>query len=332
MLVFPTLVQQGRVPNVDFLHLYGPASLDALALWFRIFGDSLESERTFGLIQHLGIIFAIYTITRAYGYLVAVGAAIVATFLILTPIGLTALAWHGGVAFGLWSLVFAIRGRALGTPSSWWVAGGLAGLALGFRPDLVVALGVAFTWALWRRRPDRHVLRRRSGGRIAADVAPPRSGRAGRCDRRDADRSRCSAAPRARAAAPAQLGAGRRCAAGRRRKPPAVVAFSGDGGQPPAVHLVLGRDPDHDRRGGLGGSSPPRHRVGRRWRRRRTRDRRTVRAGHPPAGAAATRFDPPRLGRRRVVVARRRDRGPGPEAIPARLAGGRRRNRRCWAR
>ena len=28
MLVFPTLVQQGKVPNVDFLHLSGPASLD----------------------------------------------------------------------------------------------------------------------------------------------------------------------------------------------------------------------------------------------------------------------------------------------------------------
>jgi hypothetical protein len=154
MLVFPTLVQQGRVPNVDFLHLYGPASLDVLALWFRIFGDSLESERTFGLLQHLGIIFGIYALTRAYGHVVAVGAALVATMLILTPIGLTALAWHGGLALGLWALVFAVRARALGDVRCWWFAGGLAGLALGYRPDLVVALGLAFTWALWRRRAD----------------------------------------------------------------------------------------------------------------------------------------------------------------------------------
>lgn len=154
MLVFPTLVQQGRVPNVDFLHLYGPASLDALAVWFRVFGDSLESERTFGLLQHLGIIFGIYTITRAYGYITAVGAAIVSVFLVLTPIGLAALAWHGGVALGLWSLVFAVRGRATENTSNWWVAGGLAGLALGFRPDLALALAVAFAWALWHRRAD----------------------------------------------------------------------------------------------------------------------------------------------------------------------------------
>ena len=78
MLVFPTLVQEGKVPNVDFLHLYGPASLDALALWFRIFGDSLESERTFGLLQHLGIVFAVYAVTRVAGHVAAAGAAIVA--------------------------------------------------------------------------------------------------------------------------------------------------------------------------------------------------------------------------------------------------------------
>ncbi|MEP6296193.1 MAG: hypothetical protein ABJ382_02620, partial [Ilumatobacter sp.] len=34
MLVFPRLVQQGEVPNVDFLHLYGPGSLEVLAGWY----------------------------------------------------------------------------------------------------------------------------------------------------------------------------------------------------------------------------------------------------------------------------------------------------------
>jgi hypothetical protein len=153
MLVFPRLVQQGRVPNVDFLHLYGPASLDALAVWYRIFGDSLESERTFGLIQHLGIILAIYALARVAGHLAATGAALVATVLIMTPIGLSALAWHGGVALGLWAIVFAIRGRQGDQRyRDWWWAGGLAGLALGFRPDLVLALTLALAFAVWRRR------------------------------------------------------------------------------------------------------------------------------------------------------------------------------------
>jgi hypothetical protein len=153
MLVFPRLVQQGAVPNVDFLHLYGPASLDALAVWYRIFGDSLESERTFGLIQHVGIIVAVYALARVAGHLAATGAALVATVLILTPIGLSALAWHGGVALGLWAVVFAVRGRGADDRlRDWWWAGGLAGLALGYRPDLVLALAAALTFAVWRRR------------------------------------------------------------------------------------------------------------------------------------------------------------------------------------
>ncbi|HUF85589.1 MAG TPA: glycosyltransferase family 39 protein [Acidimicrobiia bacterium] len=154
MLVFPTLVSEGWVPNVDFLHLYGPTSLNLLSVWYEIFGDSLESERTFGLLQHLGIIFAIYALARAHGHLVAVGAAIVATFLVITPIGLSALAWHGGVAFGLWAVVFAVRGRTTEQRSDWLIAGVLAGLALGFRPDLVVALGLALGYATWRRRRE----------------------------------------------------------------------------------------------------------------------------------------------------------------------------------
>ena len=153
MLVFPKLVQQGKVPNVDFLHLYGPGSLDALAVWYRIFGDSLESERTFGLLQHVGIIFAVYALARVAGHLAATGAALVATVLIMTPIGLSALAWHGALALGLWAVVFAVRGRARPDDIvSWWWAGGLAGLALGFRPDLVLALTLALAFVVWRSR------------------------------------------------------------------------------------------------------------------------------------------------------------------------------------
>ena len=154
MLVFPTLVTEGWVPNVDFLHLYGPTSLNALSVWYAVFGDSLESERTFGLLQHLGIIFGLYALARVHGHLVGAGAGIVATFLIITPIGLTALAWHGAVAFGLWSVVFAVRGRATTCKREWFTSGLLAGLALGFRPDLILALGLALGYCTWMRRKD----------------------------------------------------------------------------------------------------------------------------------------------------------------------------------
>src|SRR5262245_16736218 len=47
MLYFPERMTKGDVPNVDFLHLYGPASLHALVGWYGVFGHSLASERTF---------------------------------------------------------------------------------------------------------------------------------------------------------------------------------------------------------------------------------------------------------------------------------------------
>ena len=161
MLVFPERLVAGDVPNVDFLHLYGPASLHALAGWYGVFGHSLASERTFGLLQHLGIILAIYTLTRAWGHIAATACAVVTTLLVLTPIGLAALAWEGGVALGLWSVIFAVRSYNIARLSTerspvarrnLIFAGVLCGLALCFRPDLIIALAIAHGWLMWRSR------------------------------------------------------------------------------------------------------------------------------------------------------------------------------------
>ena len=153
MLVFPKRMLDGDVPNVDFLHLYGPGSLHVLMGWYQVFGYTLEAQRGFGLLQHLGIIFGIYALTRAWGHLIATISAITVTLLVLTPIGLSALAWEGAVALAIWSVVFGVR--ALHTSGrdrtlALVAAGALAGFALSFRPDLVLALGVAHTFVWWR--------------------------------------------------------------------------------------------------------------------------------------------------------------------------------------
>ena len=152
MLVFPKLVQQGRIPNVDFLHLYGPGALHILSAWYRVFGYTLESQRTFGLIQHLGIILAVYALTRMWGRITAVGCAGVAALLVMTPIGLSALAWHGAVALAMWAVVFALRARHTDRTTDWASAGVLGGVALTFRPDIVIAVGIALTCAGWAMR------------------------------------------------------------------------------------------------------------------------------------------------------------------------------------
>ena len=152
MLVFPKLVQQGRIPNVDFLHLYGPGALHILSAWYRVFGYTLESQRTFGLIQHLGIILAVYALTRMWGRITAVGCAGIAALLVMTPIGLSALAWHGAVALAMWAVVFALRARHTDRTTDWASAGVLGGVALTFRPDIVIAVGIALTCAGWAMR------------------------------------------------------------------------------------------------------------------------------------------------------------------------------------
>ena len=39
--------------------------------WYGLFGHSLAAERTFGLLQHLGIIFGLFTLARPWGRLAA---------------------------------------------------------------------------------------------------------------------------------------------------------------------------------------------------------------------------------------------------------------------
>src|SRR4051794_14863307 len=111
MLVFPERVLHGAIPNVDFLHLYGPGSLWALATAFKLFGVSLWSERLFGYAQLLLLVGGVYALARPFGRWIAASGACIAAIIVIPPIGLTALAWVGGVGLGLWAMVLALAGR-----------------------------------------------------------------------------------------------------------------------------------------------------------------------------------------------------------------------------
>ena len=167
MLVFPELVAEGMVPNRDFLHLYGPGSLWVLAGVYEVFGTTLASERAVGVLQHLGVVFGVFALVLPWGrWAAAAGAAVTAVVLVPT-IGLTALAWTGAVALGLWSLyLLCVPARRRWTTL---LAGVLAGVALLYRPDLVVAivLAVAAAWGPLGRSD-----RRRLAAGFAAGVAP----------------------------------------------------------------------------------------------------------------------------------------------------------------
>ena len=155
MLVFPERFLAGDVPNRDFLHLYGPGSVWALAGWYRLLGVTLVAERLFGLLQQIGVVVGVYGVARAWNRPLALWCALVSVMLVVPPIGLVALAWTGGVALGICGLAAVLHARRLAAAAPraagrWAVLGGtLAGAALLWRLDLVVAVGAGLAAALW---------------------------------------------------------------------------------------------------------------------------------------------------------------------------------------
>jgi hypothetical protein len=154
MLVFPERLLAGDIPNRDYLHLYGPGSIWTLAGFFKVFGISLWTERVVGMLQLVGLISAMAAIGYRWGRYIAALSGAITAIVIIPPIGVTALAWVGGIAFALWSVAVATRALDPGhrRERTLTIAGLLAGAALLFRPDLVICLGLSlgalFVWAL----------------------------------------------------------------------------------------------------------------------------------------------------------------------------------------
>jgi hypothetical protein len=145
MLVFPERLLAGDIPNRDYLHLYGPGSIWTIAGFFKVFGVSLWTERAVGFLQLVGLISAMTVIGYRWGRYVAAVAGTVTALVIIPPIGVTALAWVGGIGLALWSVHMATRATDPGTRRDrvLLASGLLAGAALLFRPDLVICLGLA---------------------------------------------------------------------------------------------------------------------------------------------------------------------------------------------
>jgi 4-amino-4-deoxy-L-arabinose transferase-like glycosyltransferase len=173
MLVFPERLLHGDLPNRDFLHLYGPGSLWALAGVYKVFGTSLTAERLVALLQQIGVVMGVYALARHWGRTVALPCALIALVIIVPPIGLTALGWVGGVALGLLGLAVALEGRRIDDPrraGRYALLGGvLLGFALLYRLDLILAVGLAVLVML--RGLDRARAKRLLGG-VALGASP----------------------------------------------------------------------------------------------------------------------------------------------------------------
>ncbi len=157
MLAFPEQILKGNMPHKDFLHLYGPGSLWLLAAVYRVFGVSLTVERLVGLVQMSAITFGMFALLRPFGRRVATPAAMVSLLILIGPLGISAMAWNGALALGICGLAFGTAApHATGRRATAFAlaSGVLAGLALLFRPDLVLAVGLGFGAVLLRLRRE----------------------------------------------------------------------------------------------------------------------------------------------------------------------------------
>jgi len=148
MLTFPERILRGDYPHRDFLHLYGPGSLWVLAGVYKVFGVDLTVERLFGLLQHALVAYGLFAVLRPWGRRVATAGAVVSVVVLIGPLGLSAMAWNGALALGVWGVAvggWALRSdddrraRRLAAASGLLFAG-----ALLYRPDMVLAVGLAF--------------------------------------------------------------------------------------------------------------------------------------------------------------------------------------------
>lgn len=156
MLVFPEAILRGAVPHRDFLHLYGPGSIYMLAGIYRVFGVSIYTERMVGFVQLATVAYATWFLLRPFGRRIATSGAVLGAVILLMPLGYAAMAWNGALALGLASLAVAAsagrrpHGRA--QRNLLFVAGALGGMALLFRPDMVLAVGLGLG-AWWFQLP-----------------------------------------------------------------------------------------------------------------------------------------------------------------------------------
>ena len=155
LLVFPSLMLKGAVPNHTFLSIYGSANLYALAAAFFIGGQSVLVERLVAVFYHLVLVCSLTALVwRRRGRFAALVAGAV-TVVVGVSYPMMAFAWVGAIAFlclGLFLLDVGLSdgGRRLVCVT---FSGLFLGLAISFRADLSVAvlLGLVVLAAARRR-------------------------------------------------------------------------------------------------------------------------------------------------------------------------------------
>jgi hypothetical protein len=156
LLVYPQRMQGGSLPYRDFFAAYGPTFWWGLVGWFDVTGLTLTSMRVLGLLLHVLLALGLYHLLKPHGRWLALLASAL-SILMMFRLGAAPYAWVTTTMLCIWGLALARSRPAL--------AGLLAGLAVGIRPD-VALLALLPPLVLLRER------RRRWFSGVALGLAP----------------------------------------------------------------------------------------------------------------------------------------------------------------
>ena len=166
ILQYASMTAEGHTPTQDFWTEYGPLNVYVPAAAFSVTGPSLFVERVIGLIYRAILLVALYAILRGYSRRMAI-LGVTLMWWLLAPWGAMAYAWIGGLGMALAAIAIATTSA---TMSRWrlFTASLCAGIALAFRPDLIVAVACGFGIAVWPQRAKWKVI----VGGLAVGLSP----------------------------------------------------------------------------------------------------------------------------------------------------------------
>jgi MFS family permease len=152
ILQYASMTAEGHTPTKDFWTEYGPLNVYAPAAVFTVTGPSLFVERLVGLVYRAILLVSLFAILRHYSRRIAIlGSALM--WWLLAPWGAMAYAWIGGLGMALAALAVMSTSSPV-TRRRLFAASLCAGIALSFRPDLIIAVACGFGIAMWPHRSE----------------------------------------------------------------------------------------------------------------------------------------------------------------------------------
>jgi hypothetical protein len=158
LLVYPTQMMNGAVPNKSFESVYGPANYLVLEAAYETFGTTVTVERLVGLSYELLIIGSLFVLVRRRRGIVTACFASALPAVLQFSIGLTAYSWMGAVAIA--AVALTLMDKVLRKPD--WatsanraylaLAGVLLGLSISYRLDFLLGVSLVVVMLLVFRR------------------------------------------------------------------------------------------------------------------------------------------------------------------------------------